>query len=132
MNKHSLITLAFSLALLLFITSHGGERRNQARKARQTYGGPRHSLRSRQNMPIGRARKGVVSRSGEWLKEINQDEWETGNTYEFPTVRSPSRGLVLAGHRQMRIHYRTVPRPLCRSRRRRHTIRRIREVLVTA
>ena len=75
----------------------------------------------------------MKTRSDEWFKEINQGERETKNTYKFPTVRFPSRDLVLAGHRQMdRIHHHTVPRRLCGSRGRRYAVRRVQQTLVIA
>ena len=54
-------------------------------------------------------------------------------TYEFPTVRFPSRDLVLAGHGQMdRVDHHAVPRRLRGRRRRRDAIRGIQKTLVVA
>jgi len=55
------------------------------------------------------------------------------STYEFSTVRFPSRDLVLAGHGQMNgIDHHTIPRRLCGRRRGCDAIRRIQETLVVA
>lgn len=94
MNKQSDYSYVLS-APVWFITLDGRERRNQAIKTRQTDNELRYGLRSRQNIPVGRVGKGTESRS---------DEWETGDTYEFPTVRFPSRDMGPVGHRQMDHH----------------------------
>ena len=58
---------------------------------------------------------------------------ELGGAYEFPTVRLPSRDLILAGHGQVDgVDHYTVPRRLCGSRRRRYTVRGIQQTLIVA
>jgi hypothetical protein len=74
--------------------------------------------------------KGKIVRKGDQKAE---DEWEGGSAYELPTVRLPSRDLVLARHSQMdRVDHHAVPRRLRSGRRGRDTIRGIQETLIVA